>query len=290
MIIKAINIEQGLFCTERHFTPGFNLIYSEENSTGKTTLLRCILYGMGYGIPGTKKFRMESTSIHLAIEKDNGTELILKRERADCIELIEAGQQYSFALPAQLHNLHEKLFGTNNADILDNLLGAFYADQEKGWTLLNRGKAIAGIRFNIDELIRGLSGRSCEELLLKRRKVEDSIKKYKQILNIAEYRDKLTVDVSSFTGLDYNRERLLRIAQLKVEKDAIKKEIKRLDNNIANNKKTIELIESMKLIIQLPTGEEICVTPDMIVGAVDSVELLKAKKKILIPQLEATIK
>lgn len=36
MKIKSIYISQGTFCTERFFESGFNLIFSEKNSTGKT--------------------------------------------------------------------------------------------------------------------------------------------------------------------------------------------------------------------------------------------------------------
>lgn len=290
MKIKSIYISQGMFCTERFFESGFNLIFSEKNSTGKTTLMRCILYGLGYAVPGTRKFRIDSCSMSIVIEKDDGTLLTLNRDTSESIELIEKEVPISYALPVQSKDLHEKIFGTDNEDILNNLLGAMYVDQEKGWTLLNRGKVIAGVRFNIDELIRGLSGRSCADLIIRKRKIEENLKKYKQILNIAEYRETITSTSESLTQDSYNRERLLKLDQLKVERDLIKKEIKRLDENIKNNKKTIELIDEMKLVIKLNNGEEICVTRDMVVGASDGIDLLRAKKKMLIPRLEKNLK
>ena len=239
MKIKSIYISQGMFCTERFFESGFNLIYSEKNSTGKTTLMRCLLYGLGYAIPGTKKFKIEVCSVKVVLEKDDGTLLTLNRNTVDSIELIEEEMQFSYALPVQSTELHGKIFGTDNEDILNNLLGAIYIDQEKGWTLLNRGKVIAGVHFNIYELIRGLSGRSCSDIIMRKKKVEENLKKYKQILNIAEYRESITPISESLTRDSYNRERLLKLDQLKVERDAIKKEIKRLDDNIKNNKKAI---------------------------------------------------
>lgn len=290
MKIKSIYISQGLFCTERFFAPDFNLIFSEKNSTGKTTLMRCILYGLGYAVPGTRKFKIESCSIKVVLEKDDGTLLTLNRNTADSIEVVEKKMQLSYVLPAQSKELHEKIFGTDNEDILNNLLGAIYVDQEKGWTLLNRGKAIAGVRFNIDELIRGLSGRSCADIIMRKKKVETNLKKYKQILNIAKYRETITTTGESLIQDSYNRERLLRLDQLKVERNAIKKEIKRLDENIRNNKKTIELIDDMKLVIRLDNGQEVCVTKDMVVGASDSIDFLQTKKKLLIPKFEKILK
>ena len=290
MIIKSVYISQGLFCTERSFAPGFNLIFSEKNSTGKTTLMRCILYGLGYAVPGTRKFKIESCSIKVVLEKDDGTLLMLNRNTVDSIEVVEKKMQFSYVLPAQSKELHEKIFGTDNEDILNNLLGAIYVDQEKGWTLLNRGKAIAGVRFNIDELIRGLSGRSCTDMVMRKKKVEENLKKYKQMLNIAKYRETITTTSESLIQDSYNRERLLRLDQLKVERNAINKEIKRLDENIRNNKKTIELIDDMKLVIRLDNGQEVCVTKDMVVGALDSIDFLQTKKKLLIPKLEKILK
>lgn len=290
MKIKSIYISRGMFCTERFFESGFNLIFSERNSTGKTTLMRCLLYGLGYAVPGTRKFRIKSCSITVVIEKDDGTLLTLNRSTAESIEMIENDVQLSYALPIQMRELHEKIFGTDNVDILNNILGAIYVDQEKGWTLLNRGKVIAGIHFNIDELIRGLSGRSCADIIMRKRKVEENLKKYKQILNITEYRETIALNSKSLIQDSYNRERLLKLDQLRVERNSIKKEIKRLDENIKNNKKTIELINDMKLVIKLDSGEEVCVTKDMIVGASDSIDLLQVKKKMLIPRLEKVLK
>lgn len=252
--------------------------------------MRCILYGMGYAVPGTKKFSIESCYIKLEVEKDDGTIFTLCRGSFDSIELTEGDTQYTYALPVQTNELHQKIFGTDNEDIINNLLGAIYADQEKGWTLLNRGKAIAGLHFNIDELIRGLSGRQCGDVLLRKKKVEENLKKYKQILNIAEYRESIASAGTSMPIENFNRVRLLKLDQLKVERDSLKKEIKRLDEYIKNNRKTIELIDEMKLVIRLDDGKEVCVTRDMVVGAADSIDLLQAKKKMLISKLERVLK
>ena len=289
MKIKSIYISQGIFWTERFFESGFNLIFSENNSTGKTTLMRCILYGLGYDVPGTKNFRIKSCIIKIILEKDDGAILTINRINEGSIELSDNKEQFSYALPIQSKDLHEKIFGTNNEDILNNILGAIYVDQEKGWTLLNRGKVIAGVRFNIDELIRGLSDRSCTDLIIRKRRVEENLKKYKQILNIAEYRETIASTNISLVKDSYNHERLLKLDQLKAERDSIKKDINRLDTNIKNNRKAIDLINDMKLVIRLKNGEEICVTRDMIVGVSDSVDYLRAKKKILTPRLEEII-
>ena len=54
MIIKSLKV----IFNEKEFLFGFtkncNLIYSKENSKGKTTLVRFLLYALGYQIPATE--------------------------------------------------------------------------------------------------------------------------------------------------------------------------------------------------------------------------------------------
>lgn len=92
----------------------------------------------------------------------------MSRYSNDFIEATVADEKKTYILPDQLRELHKILFRTENADVLNNILGAIYTDQEKGWTLLNRGTVIGSIRFNIEELIRGLSGCDCSDLIRKK--------------------------------------------------------------------------------------------------------------------------
>lgn len=40
-----------------NFTPEVNVVYSQKNSVGKTTLLRMLMYALGYSIPNTRGIR-----------------------------------------------------------------------------------------------------------------------------------------------------------------------------------------------------------------------------------------
>lgn len=289
MKIVSIFIKQGLLYTEKKFENGFNLIYSEKNSTGKTTLLRCILYSLGYNIPGTKNFKMNSVETTSIIEKENGRYVTLERHNAYSIEYIDDDNRITYSLPLQQNDLHSVIFGTSNEDILNNLLGAYYVDQEKGWTLLNRGKVIAGIRFNIDELIRGLSNRNCDDLLSRKKVIEENLKKYRQILNIANYREAISEDKDSLVSRSFDEDRFIRISKLKIERDSLQEEINRLDHNIAVNRKAVELVDGLKLIIRIPNGSEMCITKDDIVGYQDSMDFLKTKKSIASARLQKVL-
>ena len=74
------------------------------------------------------------------------------KERGEIVSLL-VYMWFVIVLPAQELELHKLLFGNCNDDILLNLLGTFYIDQEKGWTLLNRGTVIGSVHFNIAELM-----------------------------------------------------------------------------------------------------------------------------------------
>lgn len=54
MKFLSIRIKEGMYERKVDFSDSVNLIYSTKNSRGKTTLLRFLLYGIGYPIPNTK--------------------------------------------------------------------------------------------------------------------------------------------------------------------------------------------------------------------------------------------
>lgn len=289
MRIASISIREGFFYTKKNFSDGFNLIYSEKNSAGKTTLLRCILYAFGYKIPGTKGFNIDSINTSIVIYNDNEEKIVINRNDINEIELIINEKQTTYCLPHEHTELLSVLFHNDNEEILSNLLGALYIDQEKGWTLLNRGKVIGVIPFNIDSLIRGLSNVECSELLLKERALDNNLKKYKQMLDIANYMDTINDTDASLISSTYSEERFIKFSQLTIEKDNLKKEIKRIDNNINLNKKTIDLIENLKLVIRISPDETKCITRDDVVALNDSVDLLYAKKKMLSSELNSIL-
>lgn len=57
-----------------------------------------------------------------------------------------------------------------------------YVDQDKGWTLLNRGTVIGKIKFSIEELLAGLNGIDIDDLIEKPPRT-----KQRQIFGNAEY-------------------------------------------------------------------------------------------------------
>ncbi len=289
MIIQSIRIKEGLFERTINFSDGVNLIFSEENSKGKTTLLRFMLYSLGYNIPNTKNIKFDKCEVISRILVDNIGEITLSRFSYDFIEATISNEKETFILPDQMHDLHKIIFGTKNTDVLNNILGAIYTDQEKGWTLLNRGTAIGSIRFNIEELIRGLSDCDCSDLIRKEIQLSKELSKYRQMFSVAKYRDKIIEESGTLVSDSYSEESDAVIAQLLIQQKALQSELRRIDKSISNNKQVRQYVAEMKLIIKLPDGIEFPVTSESIVGLSDTIDFLITKRKITSSELKSVM-
>lgn len=226
----------------------------------------------------------------LSVQLDSGETVQVKRV-GGTVEVLNGDNEGLYFLPAEQNKLHQVIFGIENDVVLENLLGAFYCDQEKGWTLLNRGKAIGRNKFNLEDLILGLSGRSCCEIDWELKAVLREYEKYKQMFNLAEYQKQLSEQEEAFfidTPLEGVRRELDR---LYCEQNTVDAELRRLRNVIKKNSSFESYITAMRLRVQ--QGDvEIPVTAETIVGYIDNVELLNAKKRekeVLLEELKNKI-
>lgn len=281
----SLQIKEGIYARKIEFTDGVNLIFSKKNSRGKTTALRILLYGLGYAIPNTKKMKFEKLDIKLEVEIGKNRRILLNRINKSLLEITLDNEKQTFILPNQQDDLHKLLFNTDNKDILNNLLGSYYLDQEKGWTLLNRGKAIGDIRFNIESLIRGLSDVDCEDLIKKEKKLNNELEKYKQMKKVSEYRDSILSKENSLVSDTREEEINSELEQLFITERELTNEIRRIDRTLSDNRRMGKYISEMKLIINYK-GEDICVSEENVVGLTDSIEFLKSKRRYISNQLK----
>lgn len=279
MIFKSIYIKQGLFERKIDFSNDVNLIYSEKNSRGKTTLLRFMLYALGYNVPSTKKIKFSQCEVEMIIESEKNGEIKLCRNDVNSINTEASGCISTFVLPEQQKDLQKLFFDTSNHNIINNLLGTFYVDQEKGWTLLNRGVVIGRIHFNIEELIRGLAGIDCLHLIEKEAKLTRELSKYKQVFSVSKYREMLQNEEGEIATLTYDEVVNTELDQLLIKQREIKAELRRIDSTLLDNKRFKKFVTDMKLLVSTHDGEFIHVTEDNIVGLNDAIDLLIRKRK-----------
>ena len=87
MIIKSVYLKEGLFERKIEFSPTVTFIHSKNNSCGKTTLLRVMLYGLGYNVPNTKRIKFQNCEVIITVECEKLGIVSLCRNDASSIVL-----------------------------------------------------------------------------------------------------------------------------------------------------------------------------------------------------------
>lgn len=284
MIFNSIHIEEAGTKRSIVFSNRNNLIFSDNNSKGKTTLLRIMLYSIGYSVPNTKHIRFENCKIDCKVTLDNGEVICLHRESRECIEVRRKDNYKTYILPSEETSLHKIIYNASNSELINNLLGVFYFDQEKGWTLLNRGVVIGSIRFNIEELIRGIAQIDCSDLNREKEAKKKELLKCKQMFSVSKYQETIDVESNNLAVDPYNSLIESKINQCKIQYNILKKELSRIDRVLNENKYFRKFISEIGLLVQTPNGETIAVTENNIIGLNDTIEFLVAKRKLIASQ------
>ena len=239
-------------------------IHSDINSVGKSTLLRLLFYAMGYPIPSTKKIRFSKLQTKLVLETEK--EIILSRRDNNILLEIE-GVTENLELPRDLYYILGKVFETNNINVLESLLGCIYLDQDKGWTLLNRGTVIGGIKFKVETLIEGISEKDIANLKIEVEKITSELKRLKELQKIVLFQSENfnLMDQSNFQSnksSDIEKDILI----VRSNKNELLKKLSTLKELAIKNEGYLSYIESLGLSVRCSTGEIVELSRDNILG------------------------
>jgi len=262
------------------------IIHSEHNSTGKTTLLRAILFALGFPVPNTELIRFED--YEFAIELIHNNEQVSVVRKGNLITI--KGQ--TFDLPIEQRAAHSFLFGVTNGEILTNLLGTIYFDQEKGWTLLNRGTIIGINRFNVESFFRGLKEDESDDSYQMVERISalgKKIAEYKLMLNVAEYQEAVNQEVEHKLDFQTYQEGLeSALIEKRMQLQRLEAEISHLTDMIRKNKNFSDYIEMKKVYIKNPNGDEpIRVCKNTLLGYDDLEDVNIARKSMLVSERNA---
>lgn len=284
MKILEITLKEGFQQKNVEFSDAANVINSEKNSAGKTTFLRALFYALGYAVPSTKGIKFDGMEFWITIES-NGKKYRLYRHNS-YLSVDDGEKQIDYSLPTDFQEVQTLLTGCSNKDVLDNLLGASYMDQEKGWTLLNRGNVIGNIPFNIESLVRGLEGKKCSDEIQQLEAVKRQLKKYEYMYSVADYQEAIHAegDDVDYDAPDEVIDRQVEV--LRSEKEPLLEELRQIKSILRKNKQFVEYISDMKLAVLTNSGEEIPVTKETLVGFTDNTEILAARREMLAAHLE----
>jgi len=230
------------------FDLGTTLIYSQKNSRGKTSLIRLVLYALGYPIPSTKGIDFSKLDLEIRIIQKN-QKMVLRRH--DTIISVEVGRNIrSYKLPEDFTEILASIFEIEDPKLVDNLLGLIYFDQDKGWTLLNRGIVIGKIRFKIETLLDGLSNTDAEKIQIEidsKREERKVLLQIKTLLTLNMESDKNKDDIS-WSGIDEIQDQI-RSIDMDINKKKFK--IGKLDEIVKSNDRFYKLIDDMNILIRV---------------------------------------
>ncbi|QGN61655.1 hypothetical protein [Leuconostoc citreum] len=164
-------------------------------------------------------------------------------------------------------------------------------DQDKGWTLLNRGKVIGNISFNIRDLLIGLSKNEhiLDEKIIESDNQKKMLQATKQLINIKE------TSYSSYLNDDeqHNSDTELQAKynNLKIKRNVAKNQLKSLKQNIDDVNGLKKFIMSLNLMVQIDQNP-VVVNDENLLNFDDNVEFLKqrsAKVQLTIDDLNHQI-
>ena len=103
MKLKSVTLKDGFLEKRIEFSDSTNMIYSDKNSVGKTTLVRALLYALGYSVPSTKGLDIRWREFHLIIDKD-GKEYKLYRHNS-YLSIDDGNEETGYSLPSDFHEV-----------------------------------------------------------------------------------------------------------------------------------------------------------------------------------------
>lgn len=286
LIIEYSEPQLGLFPQIQSISYNFQgekiLITSEnENSKGKTTLIRFLLYALGYRITQTDGMSIYSYKTSLEVNYKGEQYFFLRNGDEQCI--LDKNKNEKYKRIANNENyipMINILLGIKNDYIADSLLGCFYIDQDRGWTLLNRGTCIGLYKFNIEEFFINLDEKfNIEKNFNENKMLDIDIKRANNLLNILKdnyiYNNELAENrkevLEAITDLENEKNSLEQILYIK------KREIRNLKNLLSQNEEFVKRIESMNIIIEYK-GENIIVDKYKLKGYSFNNDILKMRK------------
>lgn len=283
MRIKSISMVDGMW-RGGYDIGNIAVVYNPLNEQGKTTFLRCILYALGYPVPSTLGLKFDRVEFTITVDKDNGEVCIIKRI-GNVVEMSVGLTTKTYLLPSGQNEMHKDLFGLSSDLLVENLLGAYYFDQEKGWIVLNRGKVIGGIHFTIEDFLRGLSDHPCLQEYKKLHAVEREIKKYKQMLEIAQYQASNRANGEDVPFEAPSEEIQRELNRLYNERRPIDGELSRVESVIRKNTTFKRYVASMHLRVRGRDGLLVPVNEDTIEDFKMNEAFLNAKREDLKVQI-----
>ena len=283
MIIEKLILREGMVENLDTFSEKRNLIYSKSNTKGKSTYVRLLFYALGYPIPNMRGIKYEEIITEITFSEKGQTYTAIREN--NLIILFFNNSRIEFTLPSQHLSFLSFIFKYENIKVLKNLLGFMYIDQDKGWTLLNRGTVIGKIKFSMEELLAGLNGIDIDELIEKKSSLELNKEKYLAMLNMQELSEQVYEQNGEIFISNIEKELNEKIAYCNIKLENENSALKEINSVLLKEKQFFDYIDSMNLSVK--QGDIVIpVNRSTLLNSTANYEYLRAHRSIIVTNIE----
>ncbi|OYS17348.1 hypothetical protein CBF56_07585 [Lactobacillus taiwanensis] len=286
MWIKQIEYDGGLDYKGKIIFDRKSIISSKYNKKGKSTLLRVILYALGFEVVRTNGIANLDLKTNIKILTDDLEEIqIFRNNEKVILEESSSDKKRELHLPEDREVLHSTFFDFNNGKLLENFLGTFYFEQGRGYSLINNGVVTPKNRFNLKELVTQLVP-EVEEKLKEIEKKEITIRRSKTAINAINA--VLKDNDNSIEEDNQDEITIQNINSLKFKLKQLKRKKRTILESIEDNNKLLEYIGKLKLRLRLSDESVVIVTSDKIEGMENISNYLISEKTVVNNQIKET--
>lgn len=233
------------------------LITSEgEHSKGKTSLVRFILYALGYPISQTDGMEYYRFRTRMVIEVDKKEYLLTRDGESQFIDGILFDGKVRNRNRLENIPMINNILNIKDFNIAKSLIGCFYIDQEKGWSLLNRGFVVGKMYFGIEEFLGSLfKVHEFDKILIEKQELEEQKDKLALITKIKEETEIYREQAENISEQNKKYALIKELEEQKSELDykifKKRKEISKNELLLEQNEKFIKAIENMNIVLTI---------------------------------------
>lgn len=226
------------------------LICSDDNSSGKTSLVRFILYSLGFEIPSTKGLQMKKFDTEVYLELNSKVYSIVTGPNMHGYKIFNFSNKSEMYLSNVLE-LHSFIFDIKNKRLIQNILGVFYIDQEHGLMNWNKGTVIGDNVFKIRDFLVGVSNIDLSKEYGTLGELKKEREKY---MAFSQFKQKTSDHRREYNIKKTEKDELLKLenkkSYLKYNAADISRKIIEFENMLKDNKSISDFVHNMKILIK----------------------------------------
>lgn len=265
------------------------LIYSQDNSKGKTSLIRFILYGLGFKIASTQNLPMKDFVVEEVVDNYENREIKISRKNSE-IDIMDDGQHFRYKANQQ-REVFGHIFGPVNSVLCKNILGAFYIDQDVGWSMTNFGSVTKSYNiFDINDFVNSIENIAKVDNINERiKELDNSIRRYESLLTLSEYKQEISISKEIVPDDEREKNNRKKI-ELLTKLERLKKQLDYYDSALKENDLFIKQLTSMQIFVKHGDNEPFVLCEKDVNGFTPNQIMIKTKKYNVLLEIEDTKK